>query len=157
MSGQWHHLPAPARPIAIAMSDAVAAARQREPEAFADATGALGALDASQVALVLGTVVRLLMEDQHPDGLAGDDVREVLERCVRASATWQPDIDPHTLLIVIAGALGVHDPDEQHPPPKPDVLARHAALLVVDLLGTRAVDGYLNRAADEIERTQLND
>jgi hypothetical protein len=157
MSGQWRHLPAPARPIAAATSDAVAAARERNVQAFAGATSDLGALDPAQVGLVLGTVVRLLMEDLHPDGLDGDDVREVLSTCVRAATAWQPEVDPHVLLIVIAGALGVHEPDEQNPPPKPDVLARHAALLVADLVGTRPVDGYLTLAADEIERTQLND
>ena len=157
MSGPWRHLPVPARPIAAAASDAVAAARQRDVEAFAHAIGVLGALDAAQVGLVLGTAMRLIMEDLHPDGLDGDDVRQVLTDSVRSAAAWQADVDPHVLLIVIAGALGVHDRDEQNEPPKPDVLARHAALLLDHLLGSRPLDGYLNRAAYEIERTQLDD
>jgi hypothetical protein len=157
MNGQWRHLPAPARPIAAAAAGAVAAARERDTGAFDDAVGDLGGLDAAQVGLVLGTVVRLLLEDLHPDGLDGDDIREVLTNVVRTSAQWQPDVDPHVLLILLAGALGVHDPDERTVPPKPDVLARHAALLLTYLLDQRPLAGYLNRAAHEIERTQLND
>jgi hypothetical protein len=157
MNGQWRHLPGPARPIAAATSDAVAAAGRRDAEAFAVATGVLGTLDPSQVGLVLGTVVRLLMEDLHPDGLDGDDVREVLTGSVRSAAAWQSDVDPHVLLILLAGALGVHDPDEQEAPPKPDALARHAALLLDHLLAKQPLEGYLDRAAYEIERTQLND
>ena len=157
MSGPWRPLPGPARPIAAAASDAGGAARRRDVEAFDQAIGVLGALDAAQVGLVLGTALRLIMEDLHPDGLDGDDVRQVLTDSVRAAAAWQADVDPHVLLIVIAGALGVHDPDEQNAPPTPAVLARHAALLLDHLLGPRPLDGYLDRAAYEIERTQLND
>jgi hypothetical protein len=157
MNGQWRHLPAPARPIAVAASDAVAAAREHDPVAFAAAVGVLGAIDTAQVGLVLGTVVRLLMEDQHPDGLDGDDVREVLTNSVRTAGEWQADVDPHVILILIAGALGVHDSDPKTVPPKPDVLARHAALLLAHLLDRRPLDAYLTRAASEIERTQLND
>jgi hypothetical protein len=157
MNGQWRHLPVPARPIAAAASDAVEAAAARDPQAFDDAANALGALDPAQVGLVLGTALRLIMENLHPDGLDGDDVREVLTGSVRAAATWQADVDPHVLLILLAGALGVHDPDDQQAPPKPDVVARHAALLLAHLLGRRPLKTYLDRAAYEIERTQLND
>jgi hypothetical protein len=157
MNGQWRHLPGPARPIAAAASDAVDAAKARDTEAFTEATNALGALDTAQVGLVLGTALRLIMEDLHPDGLDGDDVREVLTGSVRSAATWWADVDPHVLLILLAGALGVHDPDEQETPPKPDTVARHAALLLDHLLGARPLKHYLDRAAYEIERTQLND
>jgi hypothetical protein len=82
-------------------------------------------------------------------------VRTVLQSCVRAAAEWQPDVDPHVLLILLAGALGVHDDGE--PPPKPEVLARHATLLIADQLGDRSIRDCLDRALDEIERAQLND
>jgi hypothetical protein len=157
MNGQWRHLPVPARPIAAAASDAVDAAKARDAEAFTEAANVLGSLDAAQVGLVLGTVLRLIMEDLHPDGLDGDDVREVLTGSVRSAAAWQADVDPHVLLILLAGALGVHDPDEQEAPPKPDAVARHAVLLLDHLLGARPLAVYIDRAAYEIERTQLND
>jgi hypothetical protein len=161
MTQNWRHLPAPARPIAAAALTAVAAAREHDKDALAEAAGDLAALDPGLVGLILGTTVRVLVEDTHPDGLDGDDVRATLERCVRAAAPWQPDVDPHVVLVLLAGALGVYE-DDGEPPPKPDTLARHAALLMADLIGDRpAADertaGYLTRALGEIERAQLND
>jgi hypothetical protein len=172
MTQNWRHLPAPARPIAAAALAAVAAARAHDKDALADATEGLASLDPSLVGLILGTTVRVLLEDTHPDGLDGDDVRATLERCVRASVPWEPDLDPHVLLILLASALGVYE-DDGEPPPKPDTLARHAALLMADLIGDppdpdpddpspdpdpdeRTAD-YLTRALAEIERAQLND
>jgi len=156
MTTSWRHLPAAARPIAAATEAAVTAARGRDSEALTQAVAGLGASDPAQVGLILGTAVRLLLEDQHPDGLTGDDVRNVLQSCVRAAAVWQIGVDPHVVLLLLAGALGVHD-DDGEPPPKPDVLARHAALLIADQLGERPVRDCLDRTLDEIERAQLND
>jgi hypothetical protein len=155
MNGQWRHLPPPARSIAAAASVAVTAAAERDPEALTAAAADLAALDSDQTGLVLGTVVRLLLEQTHPDGLDGDDVRDVLERCVRESATWQPDTDPHLMLLLLAGALGVADPEATTPTPQ--ATARHAALLVADLLDGRPVADQLTRAFHEIERSQVND
>jgi hypothetical protein len=155
VTDDWRHLPAPARPIAAAADAAVAAARARDAETTADAVGALAALDPGTTGLILGTAVRVLLETTHPDGLDGDDVRKVLEHCVRASAGWQPDVDPHVLLVLLAGSLGVLD--EEVPPPKPDELALHATLLFADLLGERPMRDLLTAALGEIERTQLND
>jgi hypothetical protein len=156
VTNDWRHLPAPARPIAAATDAAVGAARACDREALAEAVGELAALDPAQSGLILGTAVRLLLEDTHPDGLDGDDVRAVLEHCVRWAAQWQPDVDPHVLLLLLAGALGVLD-DDGEPPPKPDVLARHTALLLADLLRQRPMQDYLTAALGEIERAQLND
>jgi hypothetical protein len=169
MTQNWRHLPAPARPIAAAAVAAVEAARAHDKDALADTTDGLAAQDPTLVGLILGTTVRVLLEDTHPDGLDGDDVRATLERCVRASLPWQPDVDPHVLLILLASALGVYE-DDGEPPPKPDTLARHAALLMADLIGDppspdadsdsdldERTAGYLTRALAEIERAQLND
>jgi hypothetical protein len=155
MNDVWHHLPAPARPIAAATDAAIEAARERDREGLAGAVRDLAALDAAQVGLILGTTVRLLLEDRHPDGLTGDDVRAVLGSCVASAAGWQPDVDPHTVLILLAGALGVHDDDG--PAPQPAELARHAALLLADQLEQRPTRAYLERALKEIEHTQLTD
>ena len=156
MTNDWRHLPAPARPIAAAADAAVAAATARDREALTDAVSVLAAQDPPQTGLILGTAVRLLLEDTHPDGLDGDDVRAVLEQCVRSAAEWQPDVDPHVVLLLLAGALGVLE-DDGEPPPKPDALARHAALLLASLLRQRPMAGYLTAALAEIERAQLND
>jgi hypothetical protein len=156
MDLNWRHLPAPARPVAAAATDAVAAAQARDAGALDEAVAALAALDPGQSGLILGTTVRLLLEDGHPDGLTGEDVRDVLERCVRGAVPWQPEVDPHVVLLLLAGALGVLEEDGA-PAPKPDVLARHTALLMADLLGPRPVPPFLTAALAEIERAQLND
>lgn len=156
MTQTWRHLPAPARPIVAATSAAVMAVRARDDEALAEAVRYLATLDAAQVGLIGGTTVRLLLEDTHPGGLDGEDVRAVLEHCVRSAATWQPDVDPRVVLILLAGALGVGD-DDGEPPPQPDMLARHMALLIAELLDDGHVDDHLVRAMSEIERTQLDD
>ncbi|MGC4804197.1 hypothetical protein [Micromonospora sp. DT233] len=153
----WRHLPAPAREIAVAATDAVAAAQARDPQAYDDAADRLTGADRS--GLVLGTVVRLLLEQTHPDGLDGDDVRQVLENCVRGAAGWRTDVDPHVVLVLLAGALGVYDPDDDPTPPDPAALARHAPLLLADLLAAtdRPLADWLTAAFAEIRRTELND
>ncbi|MDG4815911.1 hypothetical protein O7628_10380 [Micromonospora sp. WMMD956] len=166
MTTTWRHLPAPAREIARAATDAVAAARARDTEAYDEAVDRLAGADRS--GLVLGAVVRLLLEETHPDGLDGDDVRQVLESCVRGAASWRPDVDPHVVLVLLAGALGVYDPGDDPTPPDPAALARHAPLLLADLLAAgapegppvapdRPLDGLLTAAFAEIRRTELND
>ena len=156
MDQNWRHLPTPARPIAAASAAAVAAAQARDGAALDAAVADLAALDPAQTGLILGTATRLLLEGGHPDGLDGDAVRDVLERCVRSAAAWQPEVDPHVVLVLLAGALGVLEEDGA-PAAKPDALARHAALLLAELLGARPIPPVLTAALAEIERTQLND
>ncbi|MFJ8581839.1 hypothetical protein [Micromonospora sp. NPDC093277] len=157
MTTTWRHLPASAREIAGAATEAVAAARDRDAGAYGPAVDRLTAAD--RAGLVLGGVVRLLLEETHPDGLDGDDVRQVLERCVRSAAQWRPEVDPHVLLVLLAGALGVYDPGDDDAPPDPAGIARHAPLLVADLLAAagRPLEGYLTAAFAEVARTELHD
>ncbi|RKN42780.1 hypothetical protein [Micromonospora endolithica] len=157
MSTTWRHLPAPAREIAVTATDAVVAAREQDGEAYDVAVGRLAAADRS--GLVLGAVVRSLLEQGHPDGLAGDDVRQVLERCVRGAARWRTDVDPHVVLVLLAGALGLYDPEADETPPGPAAIAAHGPLLVTDLLATTGepFDAHLAAAFAEIHRTELHD
>ncbi|MEU2615858.1 hypothetical protein ABZ570_30450 [Micromonospora sp. NPDC007271] len=157
MTTTWRHLPAPAREIAAAATDAVAAARDRGPGAYRPAVDRLAAAD--RAGLVLGGVVRLLLEETHPDGLTGDDVRQVLEGSVRSAAPWWPDVDPHVLLVLLASALGVYEPGDDDSPPDPAAIARHAPLLVADLLAAtgRPLADYLAAAFAEVARTELHD
>jgi hypothetical protein len=160
MAQNWRHLPPPARPIAAAASAAIEAVQRRDGDALAAAADDLAALDPAATGLVLGAAVRLLLEEGHPDGLDGEAVRDVLTHCVRSAAEWQAEVDPHVVLLLLAGALGVTEEDGA-PPPKQDVLARHAALLIADLLGgdpsPRPVPPLFTAALAEIERAQLND
>ncbi|BCJ42679.1 hypothetical protein GCM10010168_05790 [Actinoplanes ianthinogenes] len=152
MSENWRHLPAPARPVAAAVTAAVAAVRADDEAALDEAVDDLAGLDPAHTGLILGTTVRLLLEDGHPDGLTADDVREALASCVRA----HPAAHPQVVLWLLAGALGVLDEDGA-PPPKPDALARNAALLLTDLLAGRDPRAWLTAALTEIQHTQLND
>ncbi|MEV6344974.1 hypothetical protein [Actinoplanes sp. NPDC051851] len=152
MTESWRHLPPPARPIAAAASAAVAAVGDADETGLEAAAERLAGLDQAQTGLIMGTTVRLLLEDAHPEGFTADDVREVLKHCVRG----RPDADPQVVLWLLAGALGVLD-EEGAPAPKPDVLARHTAILLADLLAGRPVAAWLSSALVEIEQSQLND
>lgn len=150
----WRHLPPAARAIAVAASEAVEAARTQDGEAYPPAAERLAALDGEQTGRVLGAVVRTLLEESHPDGLDGDDVRAALEHAVRASAWW--DVDPQVMVVLLVGALGIHETDEDAPLP-PRSLATHAPLLIADLLGARPFARYLELAFSEIQRAEFHD
>jgi hypothetical protein len=146
---QWRHLPVAARPIAAAAEAAVTAAREHDDEARGTAIAELAALDPTQVGLILGTCVRLLLEHHHPDGLTGEDVRTVLVAAVTDGA------DPEVTLVLLAGALGLDHEVEKAPAPA--ALAHDAVLLLAGQLGTFPIKPWLEASLAEIERAQLND
>ncbi|WP_214412285.1 hypothetical protein [Sphaerisporangium fuscum] len=139
MSLSWRHLPEPARSIAEGTAEAVAAAGSRDLEAFQQATARLAALGPGQVGLVLGEVVRSLLEDLHHGGLAADDVQALVERCTRSASEWLDGVSPDVLVILVAGALGVHQAEVETFGIDAAQAARHGALLVADLI---AVSGH---------------
>jgi hypothetical protein len=154
-------LPEPARSIAGGLTECVSAARSRNREEFQQSAALLATLNPEQVGVVLGAVVRSLLEDAHPDGLSGDDVQAVLDRCVRSTAGWLPHADPSVLVTLLIGALGVHvpnghDPDDESRPLSAAEVALHAPLLVADLLALsgRGLAGYLDAAFAEIARAE---
>ena len=149
-------LPTTARAVAEAAITAVEAANRRDVVPFEAAATTLSTTDGS--GLVLGSVVRLLLEEQNPDGLGADEVKTALLDCVTWASSWAADVDPHAVLVLLASALGVHDPDNTEvPDPSPRELARHGALLTASLLGPRPLDRYLATAFAEIRRKELHD
>ena len=66
---------------------------------------------------------------------------------------------PAVLLVLLAGALGVYDPGDDENPPGPAAVARHAPLLVADLLAVtgRPFAEYLTAAFAEVARTETHD
>jgi hypothetical protein len=152
----WRHLPIPARAVAVAACDAVAAAREQDRDGFATTTALLADVDGS--GYVLGVVVRLLLEDLHPEGLAGDDIRAVIAGCT-VDAAWWPSHDPHVTLVLLAGALGVYEPGDAIDPPTAVQFAEHAPLLLAHLLAAAgtAFEPYVTAAFAEIQRTELHD
>jgi hypothetical protein len=145
------HLPAAARALADAVTAAVTAARAEDAAAFAEASVELAALDPDQLRLVLGGVVRAVLEDSYPDG---PDPRDALGQCVRWAAGWYPAVDPAALVVVLTGALGAHTTDTE------DVTASgvhvHGALLLAHLLAVppRPLSAYLAEALSEIHRAE---
>jgi hypothetical protein len=172
----WRDSGGAALAIGTAVSQAVAAAASRDGDGYASAAGALAALPAEQAGQVLAAIVRLLLEEQHPDGLDGDDIQAVLHRCVRGAAGWLPAdrVRPRTVVAVLASALGIHeagltydevtpvDPDADRDggkAPSPAEYAGHAPLVIADLLAAagRPLRPYLDAAFAEIARAETMD
>jgi hypothetical protein len=141
------------RTIAAATTDAVAAAGSRDAAALTDTVVRLSTVDPARLAVVLGWVVRSLLEERYPDGLDGEDLRAVLTGCATAAGTWESEVDPAVLLVVLTGALGLSDPDEQPAVPPPAV-ARNAVLLIAFLLRGRPVRPYLDASFAELQRAE---
>jgi hypothetical protein len=167
-------LPPAARAIASVVADAIAAAQAGDTDSFDDACSRLLLADPEHVRVILGDTVRLLLEDVLPDGLDGDDLREIIGRSARSAAPWFPGVDPGVMVVVLSGALGIHpdtppDPGtgERPPelddpwdavPPRPSAAAvtQHAVVLVADLLSVRGrpLRGYLEAAFTEMARRE---
>jgi hypothetical protein len=150
-------LPPVPRAIATAAAEALTAACSEDPVGFREAAGSLAALDREQVGLVLGAVVRSLLEDSHPGGLTGEGMHDVLARCAAASAVWFPAVDPNVLLVLLAGSLGIHGDEEEPRPVSALEMSSHAPLLICTLLGRapgRRFNAHLDAAFTEIARSE---
>jgi hypothetical protein len=150
-------LPPVPRAIAAAAGAAVAAAGAADLGALQRAAERLGALDREPVGLVLGAVVRSLLEETYPGGLTGEDMHEVLAQCAVSSAAWFPSVDADVLLVLLAGSLGIHGgPDEPRPVSALE-MSSHAPLLIAALLGPapgRRFTVHLDAALAEIARSE---
>jgi hypothetical protein len=175
----WKNLGGPARTLGTAISRAVDDVG--DADAYKTSATELASMPAG---LILGALVRSILEDQHPDGLDSDDIQAVLARCYRAADGWTT-VDANVLLAVLASALGIHEPgvtydDITAPPTEADewtsvpigaslpaaapVLkapsaaeyAWHAPILIADLLanGRRSLTYYLDAAFTEIARAE---
>ena len=152
----WRQLPPVPRAIATAAVEALAAVQSGDSVAFQQASTRLAALDREQVGLVLGAVVRALLEDLHPGGLSGEDIQDVLARCLSTSAACFPDVDANVLLVLLAGSLGIHPDSEEVQPVSAVQMSTHAPLLIATLVGpsSRSFPTYLNAAFAEIARSE---
>jgi hypothetical protein len=146
-----------ARAIAGAVGDSLTAAASADGVAYQRAVDRLVAVDREQVGLVLGAVVRSLLEESHPGGLTGEDMQDVLVRCATASAAWRPAVDAEVLLILLAGSLGIHADGEEARPVTALEMSSHAPLLITTLLGPASgdrFDAHLDAAFAEIARSE---
>jgi hypothetical protein len=141
--------------MAAAVNAALEAAQAGDTDDFAAAILALGRLDRSQVTVLLGAMVRDLLERSHPDGLDSDDAHDVLESCVRFARAWYPELDADSAVQALIGALGVSEVDEMPRPDEMSVVA-HGVLLIADQLAILAEDlaPVLDAALAELMRAQ---
>lgn len=150
-------LPPAPRAIASAATAALTAAAAEDAAAFQQAAQRLAALDPEQVGLVLGAVVRTLLENSHAAGLTGDDMLDVVARCATANAGWFPALDADVLVVLLAGSLGIQTGDDEPRPISPLEMSSHASLLIATLLGPapgRAFHAHLDAAFREIARSE---
>jgi hypothetical protein len=133
---------------------AVDSVRRADPDAFAAAVAGFALLDVAALGIVQAGAVRSLLEQLHPDGLDADDVRGVLTACAQAGV-WLADFSPDLLLLVLSGALGMTDPDQQ-PPAGRVPLAAHACLVLAHLSARRPAElgRHLAEAIAEIRRAE---
>ena len=155
MTGDYRAWPGSARAMAETVDAAVTAARAGDPVAFGEATAGLAALDREQLAVLLGTVMRELLERSHPDGLDSDDAQHVLTSTARRAVAWYEPLDGAALLEALIGALGVTDPDGA-PQPDPDAVLAHGVLLIADQLHVlgQQLPPVLKYALGELQRAQ---
>jgi hypothetical protein len=147
-------LPAPVRTVTDAVMAAALAVQAQDRSALDDAAAQLAAADPELVKLLLGGTARTALERAHPQGLDAEDARDVLERVVRTALTWLPDVDVAALILVLTGALGMQNPDEEDPV-APAVIAVHAMLLLAELGNTPdQVQRDLAGAVSELHRHQ---
>lgn len=138
----WREHGGTAGAIGRAVIGAVDAAQAGDGMKFEQATAALASLPAEQTGLLLGAVVRSLLEDQHLDGIDSDDIRRVLTSCYRQASTWlapgSVEIEP--LVAVLSGALGIHEPgvtyQEILAPTGPAAVAASSEWSDPDIVGT---------------------
>jgi hypothetical protein len=142
----------PGRGLESLIHDAVAAAVDGDPELFARAHYELFTRAGDHAGLVQAAIVRMLLEEQHPDGLDGSDVRELLSLATTA-CSWFSNLSEPALIGVLVGALGMPDTESTLGPAE---LSQHGCLLIATLLGTgRApVDPYVAAAISEIRRAE---
>jgi hypothetical protein len=155
MTADYRSWPRPAREMATAVDAAVSAAQSSDAAAFTEAITELSCLDREQLAILLGTVTRDLLESSHPDGLDSGDVEQVLHSCSQSAASWYELLDSELLILALTGALGITVLDE---PPQLDrtAVVAHGLLLIADQLRirTRELRPVLDGALHEMLRAQ---
>ena len=138
-----------ARGLAAALTAAVEAAAAQDLEAYEQALVPLAAADPARVSTVTGAVVRGLLEELHPGGLTGEAVGDVLRAC---TAPWLPDLDPTVLVVVVTGALGLLDVDDQPAELSAAAVLRSAPVLIASLLAGAPLGSRLDTALAELRR-----
>lgn len=155
MTARYQSWPEPARTMARAIDATVSAAQAGEADDFAAGLADLNRVDRAQLAVLLGAVMRDLLERAHPDGLDADDVEQLLDSCIKATTPWFGLLDTDALVRALTGALDITDPDDAPELAGPAVVT-HGLLLIADQLSTmnQALPAVLELALQELMRAQ---
>ncbi|RVW00090.1 hypothetical protein [Rhodococcus spongiicola] len=148
--------PTTARQIAVATDDAITAARAASREDLSQAVEELIDLPFEQVTIVHAGVVRVLLEELHPDGLSGEDIQRGLTHVAGSAIAWLPDLDVEALAVVLTGSLGLTEMSEDAQKIGQVDYLRGAVLVIADLLAAADTvsEGYLRAAIGEIARAE---
>jgi hypothetical protein len=153
-------LPPAGRAIARAVTALVSATAVRDEGALRMACTALRDCDEAATYDVLARLTLGLVERAFPDGLDADDVRALFDEVAGDAAGWLAALDPMAVLVVVAGTLSIHPPDDAPKPSlDPDALPVACALVVDHLLGRLGarLPSELTRAFDELRTAQTMD
>lgn len=155
MTGGYRSWPEPARTMARAIDATVSAAQAGDAEAFAAGLADLNRVDRAQLAVLLGAVLRDLLERAHADGLDADDAERVLDSCLRATTPWYGPLDTDALVRALTGALDIVDPDDGPELAGPAVVT-HGLLVIADQLTVlrQELPPVLELALRELMRAQ---
>ena len=149
--------PTPADPAHLLrlVTNAVDAVARADADDFAAAGTALAGFDADQARIVLGWVLRQALEEQHPDGLDADDLRDAV-LATAGTATWFTELDPRILVVVLTAALGEHPDPEEIPRLGHALVLQHSVLLVHELVagGATPLRRRLDAALAEVRRAE---
>jgi hypothetical protein len=155
MTAAYRSWPDPARTMARAIDATASAAQAGDADAFAAGLGDLNGVDRAPLAVLLGAVLRDLLERGHADGLDADDAEQVMDSCVRGAARWYGPVDTEALVRALTGALDITDPDDAPALAEPAVVT-HGLLLIADQLTVLQLDlpAVLDVALRELMRAQ---
>lgn len=154
MSGRW---PRPVQQLADAVATSVGAAQLEDAESYLASLPTLLRQEPDHLRLMLGEVVRTLVESRFPDGIDADDARQLLADTVRWVAGWDGPVDVPALAAVLTGSLGVHPDDADRPDVAPDAVSAAAPLLAAHLLAGRSAQAAVDRALTTVAQHQEND
>ena len=152
-------LPPVGRELARTVAALVDAAGQRDAAALRTACERLRAGDETVARDLLHRLTLGLVEQDYSDGLDADDIRALFDEVIGRASPWLagPGLDPYAVIVVLAGTLSIHPPDDApRPSLDPDALPIACALVVDHLLGRLAarLPAELARAFDELRTAQ---
>jgi hypothetical protein len=140
--------------LRAALIAAVAAAAAGDQAAFAEASRELAGLDATRTGIVQAATIRQLLEVLHPDGLAADDVADLIRQTVAEAAGCYPEVDADAVVAVYLNSLGAADVEENAQPPEQIVVHGCLALATLSRRAAQPPDRNLDDALAELRRAE---